>query len=147
MREAILPALLAGLLTVGAAEAQTITGKCDPNDVGKRWPPQTFNFDSGSTAIKPADAKRLDEQASLAKANYIQQICLRGQADRQGDAKANERLALARANVIANELVKRGVDRKTIVIEAVGEAGGGASWIPGSGRAAGERRVDVKFAR
>ena len=139
----------AAALTLAAvpASAQIITGKCTPNDVARRWQAVPLTFDTGSTKIKPEDAKRLDEQASLAKANSIQQICLRGQADRQGDAKSNERLALARANMVADELVRRGVDRKTIVIEAVGEAGGGASIFASAEKSRAERRVDLRFTR
>jgi outer membrane protein OmpA-like peptidoglycan-associated protein len=43
------------------------------------------------------------DNAKLAKQQYVRQICIKGVTDKQGDAKANERLAQQRAQAVAGE--------------------------------------------
>ncbi|MBI3711258.1 MAG: OmpA family protein [Proteobacteria bacterium] len=141
----IVSALLIGMFAAGAA-AQTV-GQCTRTGVANQWPnPTIVSFDTGSTKIRPEDAKRIVDAAKLAKANYIQQVCVTGFADKQGDAKKNEELSLRRAQVVANELVKSGVNAATIVMQAKGEPGG--SIFSGANiKTQADRRVEVTFTR
>jgi outer membrane protein OmpA-like peptidoglycan-associated protein len=138
--------LLAAAAAGSPATAQT-AGKCVPNTVAQNWPnPTIVQFDTGKTAIKPDYQKQIAETAKLAKDHFIQQVCIRGFADKQGNADANQRLSLARAQAVAAELRKQGVSPKTIVIEGSGEPGGQIA--SGFNRAtAADRRVEIRFTR
>ena len=145
-----LAALTAITILVGgvAASAQT-TGSCSPpNDVSRRWgTPAQVMFDTGSTKINANGQKAIDEQAKLAKANYIQQICLTGYTDQQGNVEANEKLAKARADAVAAALVKAGIDAKSIVITPVSRNNLGMSVLGEGAKSQNQRRVDIKFGR
>src|ERR1041385_6756411 len=144
---ASLAAALVLLATAGgAANAQTI-GKCTPNNVSQSWPnPTIVQFDTGKTAIKPDYQKQLATTAQLAKDHFIQQICVTGFADKQGNADANRKLSLARAQAVAAELRKQGVDPKFITIQASGEPGGQIASGFNSAATA-DRRVEIRFTR
>jgi len=149
MRKLILAAFVAPLLVAGfAAQAQT-SGNCSPpNDVSRRWgAPKQVLFATGSTAITAEGQKVIAEQASLAKANYIQQICLTGYTDKQGNADANQKLARTRANAVAAALVKQGVDAKSIVITPVSSENTGATIFGSGAQSSADRRVDIKFGK
>ena len=136
--------LVAGATTFGmmhAAEA-----KCSPpNAVAQRWQPAYVYFETGKSALSAAEKKKIAEQAKLAKANYIQLICLKGTADKKGDPKANERLSKARADAVAAEFARNGVARKIIETDGLGEPGG--SFLGSAGSSSAERRVEIRFTR
>ena len=146
MRSLILAGSLALAAVATSAPAQT-TGTCSPpNDVSRRWgTPAQVLFDTGSTKLSANAQKTINEQASLAKSNYIQQICLTGYTDKQGNADANQKLAQARANAVAAALVKQGVDPKAIVITPVGTTG--ATIFGRGAQSSADRRVDIKFGK
>lgn len=149
MRKLILVASVAPLLLASAvAQAQT-SGNCSPpNDVSRRWgSPKQVLFDTGSTKINAEGQKVIAEQASLAKANYIQQICLTGYTDKQGNADANLKLARARSSAVAAELVKQGVDAKSIVITPPSSENTGATIFGKGAQSSADRRVDIKFGK
>ncbi len=149
---AVLAAAAAAIAGPAAAQSPTNrppAGRCTPNSVAGNWPnPTIIQFDVGKSTIHPDDAKKIAETAKLAKANYIQQICVRGSADKQGNAAANLKLSRARAEAVAAALRKNGVDPKTIVVVAQGEPGGAL----GSGSdsifsSQADRSVQIRFTR
>ena len=150
MRKLILIASVAPILlaTAAVAQAQT-TGNCSPpNDISRRWgTPARVMFDTGKTAINAEGQKVIDEQAKLAKANYIQQICLTGYTDKQGNADANLKLARARSSAVAAALVKQGVDAKSIVITPPSSENTGATIFGKGAQSSADRRVDIKFGK
>lgn len=82
---------------------------------------QSVFFDLGSSKISSSkDLVNVKEVAEYAKANGCD-ILVTGYADsRTGNAEANLELSLKRANTVADELVKMGVSRDRIVVEAKG---------------------------
>ena len=142
--------ILATLVGVAILSAQAASAKCSPPTSTGRQTQTTQNsfiyFDTGSSKLKDAERKKILEQAKTAKANYVQLICLRGTADKQGDPKANEKLSLARSQAVAAELAKNGIDRKMIETEGLGEPGGGVlGSLDKSSNA--DRRVEIRFTR
>jgi outer membrane protein OmpA-like peptidoglycan-associated protein len=149
MKRTIAPVIVSALLvcTFSTGGAAQTVGQCTRTGVANQWPNSTIvSFETGSTKIRPEDAKRIVDAAKLAKANYIQQVCVTGYADKQGDAKKNEELSLRRAQVVAKELAKSGVNAATIVVQAKGEPGG--TILSGANVATrADRRVEVSFTR
>lgn len=108
--------------------------------------PTIIQFDTGSTRISPVDQQKIAKLASEAKAKYITQICVTGRADKQGDPKKNEALSLARANAVAAELQKNGIDAKTLVVSGKGEALG-STFASSERKSQAERVVEIKISR
>ena len=143
-----LSALTIAAMTVVAnpALAQSV-GKCGYSSVTQQWPnPTIVQFDTGKTAIHADDAKKIADTAKLAKDHYIQQICISGFADKQGNATANQKLSLARGQAVAAQLKKNGVDPKTIMINPNGEPGGSFGGS-GAGASQADRRVEIRFTK
>ena len=140
-------ALAGGVLAAGPAAAQSV-GHCSYNSIAQQWPnPTIVHFDTGKTAIHADEAKKIADTAQLAKAHYIQQVCVRGYADKEGNAPANMKLSLARGKAVAAQLQKNGVDPRTIMIDPNGEPGGSIGG--GSAKYANEadRRVEISFTK
>jgi OOP family OmpA-OmpF porin len=137
---------LAAAAVGSPVSAQTV-GKCTPTTVAQNWPNATIvQFDTGKTTIKPDYQKQLATTAQLAKDHFIQQVCVQGFADKQGNAAANQKLSLARAKAVGAALRNLGVDPKTIVVSGGGEPGGQIA--SGFNRAAtADRRVEIRFTR
>ncbi len=141
-------ALGAAVAVIGGPHPAQAAGKCSYSSVANSWPnPTIVQFDTGKTAIHPDDARKIAETARLAKANYIQQVCVRGFADKQGNAAANLRLSEARAQAVAAELRKNGVDPRTIVIEAGGAPGGSFGGTSASFANQADRHVEIRFTK
>lgn len=131
------------VMIVGMAAAEA---KCSPPaSSGKGWQPSYVYFQTGSATLNPPERKKIADAAKLAKANYIQRICLTGTADKQGDPKANLRLSKQRAAAVAAELRKQGIAASVIEQEGEGEPGG--SWFGGLGASNAERRVEIRFTK
>jgi OOP family OmpA-OmpF porin len=135
-------------MSVGSDPA-TAQRACAPNMTASQYSPVIVSFDTGSVKIRDLDQQKIANAAKLAKDNYIQQICVTGFADKQGDAKMNQLLSNRRAEAVAAELRKHGVPQNTVVVNASGEPGGSAfSSFSGAGAAsAADRRVEIRFAR
>ena len=120
--------------------------RCTPATGSDKWTPLLVYFDTGSAKIRAEDQKKIADNAKLAKQQYVQQICIKGVTDKQGDAKANERLAMQRAQAVAAEYMKLGMTRDMLVLEAAGEPGAGflSGW---QRQAQADRRVEIKWAR
>jgi len=130
------------------AQAQTVGNCSPPNDVSRRWgTPKQVLFDTGSVKLNADGQKAIAEQAKLAKANFIQQICLTGYTDKQGSVDNNQKLARARAQAVAADLVKNGIDAKSIVITPVSKENTGTTLFGMGAQSQNERRVDIRFGR
>lgn len=126
---------------IGTAEA-----RCSPPSTGgKTWEPVYVYFHTGSATINPPERKKIVDNAKLAKANYIQKICVTGTADKQGDASANARLSKQRSDAVASELRKQGIAASVIETESTGEPGG--SWFARLGASSADRRVEIRFTK
>lgn len=129
-----------------ASEPATAQRACSPTMTAGQWSPVIVSFDTGSTKIRDADQQKIATAAKLAKDNYIQQVCVTGFADKQGDARMNQLLSQRRAEAVAAELRKYGVAPGAMVVSASGEPGGQAlSGMQGSSAA--DRRVEIRFTR
>jgi OmpA-OmpF porin, OOP family len=137
----------AGLFAVSmGSEPATAQRHCSPNMTASQFSPVIVSFDTGSVKIRDADQQKLVSAAKLAKDNYIQQICVTGFADKQGDAKMNEILSQRRAEAVAAELRKHGIAQGVLVVSGSGEPGGNA-FSGANISSTADRRVEVRFAR
>lgn len=143
--------LMCAAVAVGAlavAVPAAAQGVCQPNSaVANRYQPITVQFDTGSTVINATDRQRIADMAKIAKASKIQQICIKGFADKQGDPAMNKRLSQARAEAVAQEFGKHGLGRDYLAIESAGEPGGGALFGAMQSGAQADRRVEIRIAR
>ena len=138
--------LFAALVLFGAAPcfAQTV-GRCPTNVGAAANPPSAWVlFDLGSAYLR-ADAKpTIAQAAQTAKARQVVTVCLVGQTDKLGDKAANEKLALARAQSVAAELIRQGYPAKNVVIATNPEAFGNFS-LGARDASEQDRRVTIVF--
>ena len=81
-------------------------------------------FTAQSAALDPAATAILDSVAATAKADARAPVTVSGYADRAGTPQANQILSRLRAQVVADGLVERGVDRSRVRLRARGATGG-----------------------
>ena len=137
------------LLAMSVDSPATAQRACAPNMTASQYSPVIVSFDTGSVKIRDTDQQKIATAAKLAKDNYIQQVCVTGFADKQGDAKMNQLLSQRRAESVAAELRKYGVGQNTIVVNGSGEPGGStfSSYSGASAASSADRRVEIRFAR
>ena len=102
-------------------------------------------FETGSSKINTDDKKRLREFADKVKDNPSVEICLIGQADKQGNAAFNKKLALRRAQAVQRYLKANGLKNKPYQLVVRGEAFGD-TWVGklfGGTKFDSDRRVEV----
>ncbi len=133
------PAMAAWLLVAAPALADC------PRSGGNAGPPTVVSFDTDSTVIKERFQRRLVELAEQHRGNPNMRICVIGQADKQGNADYNKKLALRRAKAVADFLEKQGLPRNQFDISSRGEAFGD-TWF-GNNPAEADRRVEVLVVR
>lgn len=87
-------------------------------------PPKGFSiyFDSGSSKVKAESMPVIDQVMAECRERDSRDISLNGHTDRAGDAAANMRLSLDRANTVKELLVKQGVSPEYLSIEYYGES-------------------------
>ena len=132
-------------VSIGSQPA-TAQRSCSPNMTASQFSPVVVSFDTGSVKIREADQEKIATAAKLAKDNFIQQVCVTGFADKQGDAKMNQLLSQRRAESVAAELRKHGVGQSALVVSGAGEPGGSA-FSGASTSSTADRRVEIRFAR
>ena len=138
--------LLAATATLFASPsfAQTV-GSC-PSAVGAapESKPAWVMFDLGSSALRPEAKPVIAEAAATAKARKSTKVCVLGQTDKLGDKNYNAKLAQARSQAVASELIHAGYPAKDVIIASNPEAFGNLSF---GGRDASEkdRRVTIVF--
>lgn len=125
-----------------AAPVRAADAECDSAARAGQIAKTTVYFDTGRTDVKPIHRKELQRIAEEGK--YQVKVCAIGQADRQGNPDFNKRLALKRAQAVADLLVSYGVPRSVLATSSAGEAFGS---FGGNAKVAHERRVDVLFPR
>ncbi|MEQ8747008.1 OmpA family protein [Pyruvatibacter sp.] len=103
-----------------------------------------YFYTSGNELDEEA-VKRIDRASSIGKARDVKQICIVGQASKEGDARRNSALALGRAEAVAEAFVARGWQRDQIVVRSKGESWGFLSdWLTSDSSA--DRRVDITYS-
>lgn len=125
-----------------AAPAAAQDAECDSAARAGQAAVVSVYFDTGKTDVTPQHRAELQRIARDAK--YQVKVCAIGQADRQGSAEFNKRIALKRAEVVADLLAGYGVPRSVLVSSSAGEAFGA---FGGNAKVSGERRVDVLYPR
>ena len=105
---------LAGVSGLGGYLAGT-----DP--APRRFVFEKINFDSASSAVRPADRAEIDEVATVLKQYGNARVSVAGYADARGDDPANARLGQARAEAVKGALVSAGIAADRIETASGGE--------------------------
>ena len=133
------------LLAALPSFAQTV-GTC-PRGGGSTQPqPVRILFDLGSSQIRPAEKPVIAQAVKTAKDRQVSAICLIGHTDKLGDKAYNEKLARARAQAVAAEMVHAGYPGKNITIVADPEAFGNMS-LGKENASEIDRKVTIFYAR
>jgi outer membrane protein OmpA-like peptidoglycan-associated protein len=106
--------------------------------------PMMIFFDSGGTEIGRDWEPVLDAAAKAAAGGVRLQLV--GHSDRPGSAAVNRRMSLARARIVADALVARGVARDALTIAGQGEDSPFIATADGV-REIQNRRVDITPVR
>lgn len=106
-------------------------------------------FAVNSTDIANADRERLAAAAARLKGNPNLEVCTLGQADKSGNADYNEKLALRRAEAVADALKADGLEDVPFQIKSRGEAFANVGFLKdlfgSSINFDSDRRVEVLF--
>ena len=131
------------LLATGPAFAQTVATCPTAGSAAASKTPWVL-FDLGSAVLKPEAKPIIAEAAATAKARKAVKVCIVGQTDKLGDKAMNAKLALARSQAVAAELVRAGYPAKDVIIASNPEAFGNMS-LGGSDASEKDRRVTIVF--
>lgn len=140
----VLSAIILGAQFAAPAFAQTV-GNC-PADAGAAATsqPSWVLFDLGSAVLKPEAKPTIAQAVTTAKARQVVKICVVGQTDKLGDKNYNAKLASARSQAVAAQLVRDGFPADKVIIASNPEAFGNMSF--GSKDASEkDRRVTIIF--
>lgn len=104
-------------------------------------------FNSGKSTFKSADVPaRLDAMASILKNYPNAKFSIEGHTDSDGSDAFNQKLSEARANVVKNALIERGINPSNINAVGFGETAPVASNKTAKGKAE-NRRTEVKLQK
>ncbi|WP_428676178.1 OmpA family protein [Reyranella sp.] len=133
------------LFAAAPSFAQTI-GTC-PRGGGSSQPqPVRILFALNSSQLPPAEKPMIAQAVKIAKDRQVSAICLIGHTDKLGDKAYNQKLARARAQAVAAEMIRDGYPAKDITIVADPEAFGNMSF--GNDNASEiDRKVTIFYAR
>lgn len=133
------------LFAAAPSFAQTI-GTC-PRGGGSSQPqPVRILFALNSAQLPPAEKPMIAQAVKTAKDRQVSAICLIGHTDKLGDKAYNQKLARARAQAVAAEMIRDGYPAKDITIVADPEAFGNMSF--GNDNASEiDRKVTIFYAR
>ncbi len=134
----------------GAAQAGSTTAE----EVNQRFgqllqavPPRAVSylvyFSSGSNEVTPASQAELTRMLATLATRPVPEVIVIGHTDRVGALEANDRLSLARAELIRTRLVAAGVNAQSITLVGRGER---SPLVPTADEVAEplNRRVEVK---
>jgi len=143
-RTLALSALAAGLLFAAPSFAQTV-GSC-PSDAGAAAAsqPAWVLFDLGSSVLKPDALPTIQQAVAAAKARQVVKVCVVGQTDKLGDKNYNAKLAMARSQAVAAQLVRDGFPGAKVIIASNPEAFGNLSFGNDNAQEK-DRRVTIIF--
>ena len=138
--------LAAGMLSVAAPSFAQTVGSCARGGGANQPQAVWVLFDLGSAQVRAGDKPRIAEAATTAKARQVTSICVIGHTDKLGDKALNEKLARARSQAVAAELIRAGIPGKDIVIAADPEAFGNMS-LGSADAQEKDRKVTILFSR
>ena len=138
--------LAAGTLFAAVPSFAQTVGSCARGGGANQPQAVWVLFDLGSAQVRPGDKPKITEAAATAKARQVTSICVVGHTDKLGDKALNEKLARARSQAVAAELVRAGIPGKDIVIAADPEAFGSMS-LGSSDAQQKDRKVTIVFSR
>lgn len=113
---------------------------------GNVYQPKVVNFDFDSAKIRAGDKKGLKELAVQYADNPSVEICVLGMTDRSGNEDYNMKLAMKRAEVVADFLKSAGLKASNYQVVARGQPFGDDHWLGkllGDGKRESDRRVEV----
>ena len=119
--------LAAGTLFAAPSFAQTV-GTCPTAGSSANSEPVWVLFDLGSSVLKPEAKPTIQQAATTAKARQAVKVCVVGQTDKLGDKNYNAKLAQARSQAVAAQLVRDGLAADKVVIASNPEAFGNTSF-------------------
>ncbi len=104
-----------------------------------------IRFETGSAEINPASMKVLDKLSAIA-AECPGRLIIEGHTDDQGEAAANKKLSLERANAVSAVLQEKGIDKKRLRGKGFGQE---RPLAPNDDEASRKknRRIEVHIAR
>ena len=138
--------LAAGILLAATPSFAQTVGTC-PRGGGSTQPqPVRILFDLNSSHLRPAEKPIIAQAVKTAKDRQVSAVCLIGHTDKLGDKAYNLKLARARAQTVAAEMIRDGYPAKNITIVADPEAFGNMSF--GNDNASEiDRKVTIFYAR
>jgi outer membrane protein OmpA-like peptidoglycan-associated protein len=138
-----LSVLAAGTLFAAPSFAQSV-GSCPTAGSAANSEPAWVLFDLGSSVLKPDAKPTIQKAAATAKARQAVKVCIVGQTDKLGDKNYNAKLAMARSQAVAAELVRDGYPGKNVIIASNPEAFGNMSFGSDNAQEK-DRRVTIIF--
>jgi outer membrane protein OmpA-like peptidoglycan-associated protein len=135
--------LAAGMLFGAPSVAQSVA-PCPRAGAAPESKPAWVLFDLGSAALRPEAKPAIAQAAATAKVRQSTKVCVIGQTDKLGDKNYNAKLARARSQAVAGELVRAGYPANNVVIASNPEAFGNLS-LGGNDASEKDRRVTILF--
>ena len=135
--------IAAGTLFAAPSFAQTV-GSCPSAGAAAESPPAWVLFDLGSSTLKPEAQLIIQKAVATAKARQVVKICVVGQTDKLGDKNYNAKLAQARSQAVAAQLVRDGMPADKVIIASNPEAFGNLSFGSKDAEEK-DRRVTILF--
>jgi outer membrane protein OmpA-like peptidoglycan-associated protein len=136
--------LVAGTLFAAPSFGQTV-GNCPPGaGAAASSQPIWVLFDLGSAVLKPEAKPTIQQAVAAAKARQVVKICVVGQTDKLGDKALNDKLAAARSQAVAAQLVRDGFPGDKVIIASNPEAFGNMS-LGSKDAQEKDRRVTIIF--
>lgn len=138
--------IAAGIVLAATPSFAQTVGTC-PRGGGSTQPqPVRILFDLNSSHLRPAEKPVIAQAVKTAKDRQVSAVCLIGHTDKLGDKAYNLKLARARAQTVAAEMIRDGYPAKNITIVADPEAFGNMSF--GNDNASEiDRKVTIFYAR
>jgi outer membrane protein OmpA-like peptidoglycan-associated protein len=142
----LLAALAAATVFASAPVFAQSVGTCPTSGNSPQSAPVWVMFDLGSAVLHDVEKPKIAQAVATAKARQVNIVCVVGNTDKLGDKAMNAKLAAARSQAVAAEMVRVGLPAKNVVIAANPEAFGNQS-LGTSDAQVKDRRVTIVFTR